>query len=120
MRHISFFYTQAQIIDGSKSVTRRLGWKKVKPGELLQGVVKGQGLKKGEQVTKLRVVRVVDVRRERLSSITREDVAREGYPEPAGGSRYDYREWFIEHFCKMNDCTRRTMVTRIAFEYVDG
>lgn len=112
MRLMSFFYTQPQFRARTKDVTRRLGWADLKPGERVQGVVKGQGLKKGEQVERLDVIGVVTVRREPLSAITADDVRREGYPGKT-------TEWFIEHFCRMNRCSRDRIITRIAFTYQD-
>ena len=46
-RNISFFLTKRQFLDRSKDVTRRLGWNWVKPGDVLCGIEKGQGLKRG-------------------------------------------------------------------------
>jgi len=36
-----------------KCITRRQGWSNVKPGQKLQPIVKGMGLKKGEKVEKI-------------------------------------------------------------------
>lgn len=77
---MSFFLTQVQFRNRSKTVTRRLGWHHVKVGDLIQGCVKCQGLKPGEQIEKLGVIEVVDVRIEPLNAITPEDVIKEGFP----------------------------------------
>ena len=45
---ISFSLTTPQFRDGTKDVTRRLGWTFLKPGDRLCAVVKAMGLKKGE------------------------------------------------------------------------
>jgi len=66
MKNISFMLTTAQILARTKHVTRRMGWLKLKEGELLQGVEKGQGLKPGEKIKKLAVIKTVSVRRECL------------------------------------------------------
>jgi len=42
-RMISMFLTQQQVKARTKTVTRRLGWRWLKPGTLLQPVVKAQG-----------------------------------------------------------------------------
>ncbi|QBG47851.1 ASCH domain-containing protein [Verrucomicrobia bacterium S94] len=102
MRNISFLMTTDQILDRSKSVTRRLGWKFLEPGDTLQGVVKCQGLKKGEKIQTLRKVRVVSVRRERLSAMLHEpygtnEAAREVFPGMRG------RE-FVSMFAKNMRC----------------
>lgn len=113
MRHISFFLTTPQIVDESKTVTRRLGWQRLKVGELLQPIVKGQGLKKGEKVQRLpKRLRVVSVTREPLNAITPSDVIREGFP----GLSVDE---FIAMFCRSHrGCTPTTAVTRMEFTYV--
>ncbi len=112
MRNISFAMTTPQILARTKTVTRRLGWKDLKRGTLLQAVEKGQGLKKGEKVRRLAVIRVVEVTREPLRWIDQIDVEREGFPHlsPRG---------FIEMFCHANGCDAYLTVTRIEFDYVD-
>lgn len=39
-RNISFSMTEPQFVDGSKDVTRRMGWKWLKPGDRIMGVRK--------------------------------------------------------------------------------
>lgn len=113
MRHISFALTTPQIRDRSKTVTRRLGWRTLAVGTLLQPIVKGQGLKKGETVERIGgPIRVVNVRRELLYHITQEDVVREGFPAMRP---YEFIEMFMRH----HGCDSDTEVTRIEFMYVD-
>jgi hypothetical protein len=120
MDNISFALTTSQIRDGSKGVTRRVGWEKLvgKSGILLQGIVKGMGLKKGEHVEKLRVIRLVSARREPLRRMTDDleygwrEVALEGFPDM-------HPVAFVEWFCKGHHCTPERVITRIEFEYVD-
>jgi hypothetical protein len=64
MRLMSFSLTTPQILARTKTVTRRMGWTFLRPGDLVQAIEKGQGLKKGEHVKRLAVLRIVDVRRE--------------------------------------------------------
>jgi hypothetical protein len=101
-------------------VTRRTGWQWLNAGTLLQPVVKGQGLKKGEKVQKLGgPIRVVSVRREPLKSITPDDVYREGFVLTRILGDYagvDTRP-FIRMFCEHNACSPDTEITRIEFEY---
>lgn len=108
---MSFALTTEQMLARTKTVTRRTGWATLKPGTLIQAIEKGQGLRKGEKVRKLGVIRVVDVRRERLEAITKRDVEREGFPRHYPGE-------FVSMFCRANECTRETMVTRIEFEHL--
>lgn len=114
MRHMSFFLTQRQVRERSKTVTRRLGWKDAKPGDLVQPVVKGQGLKKGETVEKIGgPIRFVRVDQVVLCDITPQDVYREGFPQMTT------RE-FIKMFKQSHKgCRRDDRVTRIEFEYVE-
>ena len=85
--NISFSLTLPQVRAGTKDVTRRCGWEHLNPGQVLHGIEKGQGLKKGEHVKFIRDVQVVSVRRERLDRIITEpiygleEVRREGFPE---------------------------------------
>lgn len=114
MRNISFALTTDQIRARTKTVTRRLGWKTLRPGTLLRAVVKSRGLKPGETVQPLAVIRVVKVTREPLREIARhgDDPALEGYPQMTP-------EQFVAHFCGHMKVTPDTEVTRIEFEYVD-
>lgn len=82
-RRMSFFLTRAQVLARTKTVTRRSisTWSKLKAGDHLVAIEKGQGLKAGEGHRVLALLEVVDVRVERLVSITAEDCAREGFPE---------------------------------------
>lgn len=112
MRHMSFFLTTPQILARSKTVTRRIGWAFLKPGDLIQAVEKGQGLRKGEKVRKLAVLRVVSVRTEALIQMADDDLAREGFPGMT-------RSQFFEMFCRShNGCNYGTRLQRIEFEYV--
>jgi hypothetical protein len=112
MRHMSFFLTQSQLRVRSKTVTRRLGWLGAKAGDVVQPVVKGQGLKAGERAQTLGgPIRFRSVRREPLSAIEQSDVPREGFLGSA--------QAFIDMFCQHNHCTPDTEVTRIEFEYID-
>lgn len=131
MRNMSFALTTTQILARTKTVTRRTGWAFLKAGDFIQAVEKGMGLKKGEKAHKLAVLRVVDVRTERLDAITADDVAREGFP---GWTP----EQFVEMFCASHSIPDRRQgpprnryrppfpclpcdeVTRIEFEYVDS
>lgn len=113
MRLISFFLTTPQFLDGSKTVTRRLGWKKLKCGDRLMAVRKSQGRKKGEPIEHLGEIEITAVARIPLWAVSVVDCAREGFPNlsPSG---------FIEMFCKHIGCDRDTTVTRIEFRKVGG
>lgn len=112
MRNMSFFMTTPQYRDRTKNVTRRLGWDNLKPGECFMGIVKGQGLKKGEKVEKLHPSRCLSNRREPVSAITQEDVVREGFP------RWTPAE-FVNFFCRGNKCSPDQIINRIKFEHLE-
>lgn len=111
---MAFSATIDQVRDRTKRVTRRHGkaWKRLQPGDLLRAVNKGLGLKKGEQQEQLALIRVLDVRVERLDAITAADVEAEGFPD------WGPKE-FIKMFCEKFRATPDTKVRRIEFEYVD-
>jgi len=112
-RNISFAMTTPQFRARTKTVTRRPGWRLAKAGDVLMAVEKGQGLKKGDKVERLGLIRVASAGREPLDAITGDDVAREGFPGTAAAE-------FVGMFCKHNKkCRPGTIITRIEFEYVD-
>jgi len=112
MRNISFAITTKQFLNKTKTVTRRVGWKNLKAGELLAGVKKAMGLKKGEKIETLGTIRVISKTFEPLNAITKEEVIKEGFPEMSVLQ-------FIEMFCKTHKgCTPETEITRIEYCYV--
>ena len=108
MRNMSFSLTEAQLLDGSKTVTRRVGWTFLKPGDRVRAVRKAMGLAKGEKVHPLGVIEILDVRREPLCDITSQDCRREGFPGMGPAE-------FGMMFRKAMKCEWLTMVTRIEF-----
>jgi hypothetical protein len=110
VRSISFSMTERQLLDCSKTVTRRTGWHGLRPGDQLRAVRKAMGLKRGEKQHVLGLVYVVSVRRERLDAITPEDVAAEGYPELDAAA-------FVAKFCKAMGAKPSDLVTRIKFRF---
>lgn len=123
MRNISFMLTTSQVRARTKRVTRRLGWRNLKPGDLLCGVEKGMGLKAGEKIVRLAVIRVVSVRFEPLRCMTEDADYGLAECELEGFGDHPTLRWpsaFVEFFCGSHrGCTPDTEVTRIEFEYVD-
>jgi hypothetical protein len=120
MRNMSFFLTTQQFIDGTKDVTRRLGWANLKPDEHFMGIEKGQGLKKGEHVRRLGECICYYNGPEPLINIVRYpsrwpsrrgETTREGFPHLSATE-------FVEMFCKKMKCTPKTIVNRIEFARV--
>jgi len=122
MHHMSFALTTDAIRARTKTVTRRRAWWGLQPGQLLQAVVKGQGLRKGEHVQKLAVIRVVSVRSERLDALIHDtsyglaECAKEGY---ADHPDLRWPDRFAAHFAAANNCALTDYVNRIEFEYVE-
>lgn len=116
MRNMSFYYTQEQARAKIKDVTRRDGWWSLKPGMLVQQVVKSQGLKKGEVIEKIHVIEIVDTRPERIYDILEypdpaAEIAREGFPDMTPGE-------FIEMLCEITGKDASEEINRIEFKYV--
>lgn len=123
MRNISFMLTKDQVRRRIKTVTRRLGWRNLKAGDLLCGVEKGMGLKAGEKIVRLATIRVVDVRSEQLCQMIKnldygfEECRREGFGDDP---MLRWPSSFVDFFCRSHKhCTPTTEVTRIEFEYLD-
>lgn len=124
MRNISFSLTTPQFRARTKTVTRRMGWQHIKAGDVLMGVEKGMGLKPGEQIVRLGAIRIIDVRGEPLRRMT--DNIDYGFDEcvKEGFGEHPTLCWpsaFVQFFCGTHKgCTPETVITRIAFEYVDA
>lgn len=121
MRNMSFWLTTQQCRDKTKDVTRRIGWSNLKAGDLVQQVVKGQGLKKGESIEKIHIIRIISTRWEPLKRLTDDleygfaETTREGFPE---GNKNHWPSVFVEFFCNTHHCTPDMKVNRIEFEYI--
>lgn len=116
-RNQSFAMTKDPYRKRTKTVTRRLGWKFAKVGDVVNGCEKCQGLKKGQKVVVMGQHRFVDLRWERLDRMITEpeygaaEVIKEGFPEMSPGQ-------FVEMFCKTNKCEPDILVHRMEFEYL--
>ena len=113
---MSFALTEPQLMDGSKTVTRRTGWATLKPGTRLLAVRKAMGLRAGEKVQPLCEIEVVSVRRVALCAIDAEDCKREGFPLY---SPDDFTAMFIKHM-NIRTTPDKAFVTRIEFRKVPG
>lgn len=109
---MSVSLTEEAVRDRRKTVTRRLGWLFLKPGDRLTLCRKVMGRKKGEPLTRLAEVEVVSVTREPLDRIRPGDTAREGFPNWSGFQ-------FVAFFCKEMRCAPDQVVTRIEWRYLD-
>ena len=119
MRRMAFSHTTPEVLARIKTVTRRTGWRFLRPGDLVEAVEKARGLRKGERVRRLATLRIVDVRIEPLARLltdaryAEDEIPREGFPCWS-------RTEFVEMFCRVNRLAGPNVdVTRIEFEYVD-
>lgn len=112
-RLMSVALTEDAVRERRKTVTRRLGWKFVKPGDRLTLCRKVMGRKPGEPLVRICDVEVVDVRREPLNYITADDVVREGFT-------HNNPIRFVSFFCDAMKCDPDTEVTRIEWRYLGG
>lgn len=118
MRNMSFSLTTAQIKVRTKTVTRRLGWPNLKPGELFQACEKCMGLKPGEKIVKLALLRCVSNHPERLDYLIadprrgKREAIQEGFPHLSGRQ-------FVAMFCQHMKVQPDQIVNRIEFEYVE-
>lgn len=121
-RLMSVALTEDAVRERRKTVTRRLGWQFLKPGDRLTLVRKAMGRKRRdgtvEPLVRLAEVEVVDVNREPLcavagpSDLGATEVEREGFPGKDGA-------WFVEFFREHMRCGPMTEVTRIEWRYLD-
>jgi hypothetical protein len=121
--------TSEQVRAKIKTVTRRLGWRDLKPGEQLQLCEKCMGRKPGEPLVKLAVVEIVGVRRESIGLMEtsavygRAEASKEGFPHLSGA---EFVAFFLSEMTHETDAegkrvptTRATIVTRIEWRYVE-
>lgn len=123
-RNMSFALTTAQFRARTKTVTRRAGWLHAKAGDIVCGVLKSQGLKLGEKIERLGMIRFADVRREKLRRIIdeteygHEECIREGFGDHPS---LCVPSAFVEFFCRSHKgCIPGSTITRIEYEYLDA
>jgi len=110
-RNMSFALTTEQFKNQTKTVTRRTGWKFLKAGDLIMGCKKCMGLKPGEQIERLGLIRITSVSTECLFIISDDEVHAEGFPDKDSA-------WFIRMFTEHMGGDAFQDVTRIGFEYI--
>lgn len=111
MRNMSFALTTPQFKSRTKTVTRRIGWRFLKAGDLVNGVKKAMGLKPGEKIESLGVIRILNTRFEPLSEITQADVIKEGFPD---WTPEQFIQMLVDHY----KIKPEKEFNRIEFEYV--
>jgi hypothetical protein len=119
-RNMSFALTTEQIRNRTKTVTRRVGWGKLVPGDTVNACVKCMGLKKGEKPEKLALIYITSVAKEPLHRLMSDaeygaaEATKEGFP---GWTGRQFVEMFCEHMNPIHGVA--TEVNRIEFEYVE-
>ena len=112
-RLMSVTLTEQQVIDRTKTVTRRKGWLFLKPGDRLTLCRKVMGRRKGDPLVRLAEVEVYDVTRQQLRiDNTGHDAALEGFGD------WSWSE-FVEFFCGHMGGDATQVVTRIEWRYLD-
>lgn len=119
---MSFMLTTEQIKAKTKRVTRRVGWWHLRKGDVICAVEKGMGLKAGEKIKRLGMIRVIDTRYELLDEMVRDiEYGRSECVLEGFGEHPDLKHppSFVSFFCKSHKgCTPQTVVNRIEFEYL--
>lgn len=121
--------TEASVMDRTKTVTRRLGWRHLRPGDRLTLCRKVMGRRRAdgtvEPLVRLAEVEVVDVRRDKLWAITDDEIAREAvldqpwvevYVDSGQPTPQAWVWWYCEQFGVQPDAE----VTRIEWRYLDS
>lgn len=111
MRNMSFFHTHKQFLSGIKTVTFRLGWDNLFPGDRIMAIVKGQGLKKGEKIQRLGEMLVISVCSMQVYEINDADIILDGF---GGMPRSEWIKWF----CRQMGCDQSRWVSRIEFRRI--
>lgn len=113
-RLMSVAFTEQQVRDRIKTVTRRKGWEFLKAGDRLTLCRKVMGRKPGEPIERIAEVEVVGVSRERLDEMTPAEVALEGFPGMAPV------EFIHRYFIEAQAMSWHDWVTRIEWRYLEG
>lgn len=112
MRNMSFTLTIPQFKARTKTVTRRVGWATLKPGDRIMACEKCQGLGKGGKIVRLGEIEIVHVLREQLNAITQDECVLEGFPDMTPAD-------FISMFVRANyDFCPTRLITRIEYRYI--
>lgn len=111
MRNMSFAMTTQQMRAETKDVTRRFGWRFLKPGDRVMAVEKAMGLKKGEKIIQIYQIEIISTRPEPLNAITQSDVTREGFPN---WTPDQFVQFLVDHY----KADPMAIINRIEFKRV--
>ena len=115
MRNMSFFHTQEQFRNRTKTETTRKGWGDLEPGQVVMGVEKGQGIPKGGKVVRMGPIRCLknEVVYIDESHFSKQNVINEGFPDL---SREEFIKDILIRGCGFDYSEEGN---RITFEYVE-
>lgn len=127
-RNMSFAITTEQFRSRTKTVTRRNGWWNLRPGQIVCGCVKCMGLKPGEKIDRLGLIRILssaaspeegEPLRRMVENIDYgfTETTKEGFPE---GHPKHWPSVFAEMFIANMGGDLDTPRNRIEFEYVES
>jgi hypothetical protein len=122
-RLMSVAFTEKQVRNRTKTVTRRAGWKHAKVGDRLTLCRKVMGRKPTEPLVRITEVQIVDIRRERLRAMVDDldygfaETTLEGFPE--GTPEHFPSEFIRKYFTDAQRMTLDDEVTRIEWRYLD-
>ena len=111
-RNMSFALTTEQFKARTQTMTSRLGWYFLRPGDIVCGVEKTMSLKRGEKLKPLGMIRIISRHHETLTCLTQEDVAAEGFPNLTTAE-------FVSMLVAHCGVTPARIFNRIEFEYLE-
>lgn len=126
---MSVALTEQSVVDRTKTVTRRPGWRFAQPGMRLTLCRKVMGRRRPdgtvEPLVRLAEVEIVSARRERVWDITDEDIAREAvdpglFEEIDTDTGLPTETAWVAWFCEQMSCRPDDEVTRIEWRYLDA
>lgn len=129
-RLMSVAYTEDAVRARTKTVSRRMGWVFLKPGERVTLCRKVMGRKPGEPLERLAEVEIVSVQRVRLCDMDPGDIALEAVdpakwwdrplmPQMEISNRVAPVELWVSWFAETMRCRITDPVTRIEWRYLD-
>lgn len=118
-RLMSVAFTEQQVRDRTKTVTRRKGWTFLKPGDRLTLCRKVMGRKPGEPLVRIAEVEVVSVEREKLCRIYQNEHYGVGEMILEGFRGLDPATFIKRYFVEAQGMSPLADVTRIEWRYLD-
>lgn len=115
--NMAFSKTIVPMREFRKTVTRRYGWHKAKPAQIVMAIEKGQGIAKGERVVPICEIQLLTPRWERADLMVTDleygerECVLEGFPELSPKE-------FVEMLCDFNKKRPDELVHRLEFRHL--